>query len=665
MSSRSLTVLLLTVLTFTLADKTNYILRIPPSIVSQGEEHYIYRTDSIIILPCVASGTPKPEYEWIRNGEPLEMRNNIRMSAVDGTVTIDPATTLDEGFYQCIAFNSYGKTLTGVSHLQRAVLAGTAGNVMTTVYDVREGDSLMVRCQSVRSSPAPVMTWLLTETIVSESAIALTLNRRITIDEKGYLYFAHVTQSDHRDNYLYKCNIFNPYLDQTTGGSYSTINVQADGAGGDSRPTKLHSSPSTVVALIGQEEARLKCFFAGKPTPRIDWERAGQQLPVGRYAREQYDSELVILNVQEEDEGDYKCWSRNSLGKSEEVTIHLDVQSKPIFRPGWQPVDTNATEGEEFSFNCQAPAEPEAEITWMVNGEPVNYDDLGPGRTVSADRHTYTVSNLCKDCPAGRNDLMVVQCNASNVHGYVFASGYLNVLVKTQIFTAPTSQLITIGETERIEFKCEASTDDSTPLTITWEKDDVRIYPSMDDRMTIHDNNSLFINVKNLTMEKVTQGYAGQYQCVASNTYSEAIVLVTLNVVGAPNPDPVVAKGLGDYWWIFMIIVLLFLIFILCLCCCICCQRNKGDTYPVDEKERANGNDPERELERDGFQDYQRPEDTEPVKGSRASLTSTIKLDSDDDGSLNEYGDIDAMKFNEDGSFIAEPLIQRNGPSYY
>ena len=43
----------------------------------------------------------------------------------------------------------------------------------------------------------------------------------------------------------------------------------------------------------------------------------------------------------------------------------------------------------------------------------------------------------------------------------------------------------------------------------------------------------------------------------------------------------------------------------------------------------------------------------EPVKGSRASLNSAMKLDdSDDDASLAEYGDIDTGKFNEDGSFI-------------
>lgn len=47
--------------------------------------------------------------------------------------------------------------------------------------------------------------------------------------------------------------------------------------------------------------------------------------------------------------------------------------------------------------------------------------------------------------------------------------------------------------------------------------------------------------------------------------------------------------------------------------------------------------------------------DSEPLKGSRASLVSSTQTGSEDDNSsLNEYGDIDAGKFNEDGSFIGD-----------
>lgn len=43
----------------------------------------------------------------------------------------------------------------------------------------------------------------------------------------GDLHFAHVDMSDmQRDGFLYKCNVFNPYLDMTTTGAYSVIRVQ-------------------------------------------------------------------------------------------------------------------------------------------------------------------------------------------------------------------------------------------------------------------------------------------------------------------------------------------------------------------------------------------------------------------------------------------------------
>jgi len=47
---------------------------------------------------------------------------------------------------------------------------------------------------------------------------------------------------------------------------------------------------------------------------------------------------------------------------------------------------------------------------------------------MSSDGHELTISDVCKDCGRDRSDLQVIQCNASNVHGYDFASGYINVL---------------------------------------------------------------------------------------------------------------------------------------------------------------------------------------------------------------------------------------------
>jgi len=38
------------------------------------------------------------------------------------------------------------------------------------------------------------------------------------------------------------------------------------------------------------------------------------------------------------------------------------------------------------------------------------------------------VSNVCKDCADGSTDVQVIRCNASNVHGYASAEGFINVL---------------------------------------------------------------------------------------------------------------------------------------------------------------------------------------------------------------------------------------------
>lgn len=46
--------------------------------------------------------------------------------------------------------------------------------------------------------------------------------------------------------------------------------------------------------------------------------------------------------------------------------------------------------------------------------------------------------------------------------------------------------------------------------------------------------------------------------------------------------------------------------------------------------------------------------DQEPVKRSRTSLDASERPLDSDRGSMDEYGDIDPGRFNEDGSFIGE-----------
>ena len=70
-------------------------------------------------LPCVATGVPEPEYEWFKNGNPLIL-NSEQIKLNKGTLTISHLTSLDEGWYQCYASNTYGVSMSGMTYLQRA-----------------------------------------------------------------------------------------------------------------------------------------------------------------------------------------------------------------------------------------------------------------------------------------------------------------------------------------------------------------------------------------------------------------------------------------------------------------------------------------------------------------------------------------------------------------
>jgi hypothetical protein len=624
-------------------------VRLPPSIKEEPDAEYIYRDSEEIILPCKAFGEPMPTYEWNKNGKILDVNlPNIHRSEdpTDGTITIRPSTVLDEGYYQCVASNQHGKSLSMVAFLQKAVL-GSYISAETRPYPVTEGESLIVQCEGIASVPKATFSWALVVDQIDQNPVGLVTSRRIQIDEKGNLYFSHVTMDDAQGVKLYKCNVFNAHLDITTGGSYSDIQVTKNENLNNIAPKILYSTPGPVIALKG-ESFKIKCIFSGRPEPRVAWGKIGGVLPAGRSKQNHYETELEVTGTMYDDEGEYKCQATGQ-GTSEVTKIYVDVQARPTFTV--HPKNLNASQGETIKFECRAEAEPAVNVLWLINGEPLDQSDPGKRKEISSDGYTLTISDLCKDCPDGTSDLMVIQCNASNVHGYVFADGYLNVLMKTEITKSPETVRLEgdLEELDEVRFECEAKSDDSTPVYYTWYRDNKKL--NFDEEKDISlDGSTVVVNLRDKTLDEKAE-YDGTYKCVASNTYSQASASANLEVPGGVKP--VTGASLGDLWWLFLIIAIILLLLILLLCCCLCIQRNKGDTYPVDEKERANGNDPEKELVDSGFHDYQRPEEG-PIKGSRASLSSTIKLDSDDEGSLNEYGDIDAGKFTEDGSFIGQ-----------
>lgn len=638
----------------------NADLRVPPSIsegpeitIRGAETHQMFKIDDTVKFSCVASGVPDPEYEWYRDGSLMDLNTHVNIDLDPeqpgtGSIVIKPAYGLDEGYYQCRVENEHGIAMSQVVFLQRARLdPSTSGNAKE--YPVTEGQPLKLPCNTGISIPIPKYSWSTAETTDATGQTDIVFNKRVNIDEEGNLYFSYVVPEDAKSGFVYKCNVFNNILDIQSGGSYAKIQVFNNPAAPNLLPENMYHTPSDVIAIKGKEQ-RLKCLFQGKPEVTISW---GRDTSVGLppYHKVQSSTtELVIYPVALDDEAVYTCTGNNQLGSTRQ-NINMKVEAEPEFEKVTdKPRDTNFTQGETAEIRCWAFAIPDANVQWFINGQ--RFEDVSPGSRykVSDDGKTLTIKDVCKDCDDGKSDIQNIQCNASNVHGYAYDGGYVNILLPTVIAEGPVNTEMEYGEGTNITLDCSATSDDSTPISYRWrvkQRDVVRDVDYKDDVIWMREDNSLIIQAKD---EDTAKDYVGTYYCVATNGYSTVNASAIVSLEG--YVAPVVQSGFA-LWWIFIIIAVILLLLILLLCCCLCCQRNRGDAYPVDEKERKQGLDPEKELADSGFQDYQRPED-EPMKGSRASLTSTIKLDSDDEGSLAEYGDLDTGKFNEDGSFIGQ-----------
>ena len=108
------------------------------------------------------------------------------MYVLPGTVRFTQLTALDEGFYQCLASNSYGLAMSNVTFLQRAVLDSYGGSaVIEEVEGLTEGQSFTLQYKPTKSIPSPLFSWSVADDIVGKSQQSVVLDNRVQMDDDG------------------------------------------------------------------------------------------------------------------------------------------------------------------------------------------------------------------------------------------------------------------------------------------------------------------------------------------------------------------------------------------------------------------------------------------------------------------------------------------------
>uniref|UniRef100_K1Q231 Peroxidasin-like protein n=1 Tax=Magallana gigas TaxID=29159 RepID=K1Q231_MAGGI len=282
----------------------------------------------------------------------------------------------------------------------------------------KQGESVQLPCKA-DGDPRPTYRW-------KKNGIHLNFGNTVVhfvqLLNEGTLV---INASEAKDEGIYQCIADNDY-----GTSVSTkINLRMG-----KLDDFMAAFPVTHTPRLG-ESVILNCIPpTSYPPAAVQWVLAtpeGHVEPVIYDNRilTDLDGRLYITNVQERDrQGDkaYVCMATNYF-------MRRNTYDKANFiipsgtKPDWEedPKDVETSAGTSATFICKANGFPEPNIAWFINGiklEESTVPIIQSGRFVKPDAYNITFVQL------NNHDNLVVQCNASNVYGYVFADVYLSVL---------------------------------------------------------------------------------------------------------------------------------------------------------------------------------------------------------------------------------------------
>ncbi|XP_058175853.1 protein sidekick [Anopheles ziemanni] len=283
----------------------------------------------------------------------------------------------------------------------------------------------------------------------------------------------------------------------------------------------VQEPPTFVTPLrtetLGEYGSRvvLACDVIGEPLPRITWFRnaAPIEQAAGKYAV-QDDNSLEIYKLGMDDTAMFQCLASNEAGEKSAYTWLKVKTSTPIMEvpPGNQTV----LDGKDATINCRAIAAPIPNITWIYNETlPIESST----RVQILDTGDLLLSNVRE------TDSGLYTCIRENEAGRIVASGFLTVLVRTQIIRPPDDMTVLLGHSASLE--CGVSSDPSVPYNIDWYREPNRLPIKNSQRIGVKGDGTLEIT-------EVRPSDVGQYSCIVTSPGGNETRSARLSVIELP-----------------------------------------------------------------------------------------------------------------------------------
>uniref|UniRef100_A0A3B5LKZ5 Hemicentin 1 n=1 Tax=Xiphophorus couchianus TaxID=32473 RepID=A0A3B5LKZ5_9TELE len=442
----------------------------PPSILGSSEDLTAVLHSSVSI-ECVATGSPRPQLNWLRNGLPLPVSSNIRLLSAGQVLRINRIQVSDGGSYTCVASNR-----AGVDNRQYNLQVhppGLEGAGTTEDMTVIRGNLASLLCIA-DGSPTPTISWL-------RDGETLTADHRISL--LSFNTTLQFSQTQVNDTGRYSC-----VANNNAGQASRNFNLKV-------LPPRIRSSDQPVeVSVVVNNVLELLCEATGIPTPTLTWLKDERPLPQTENLHLLRGGEILhVTAAQLEDTGRYSCLANSPAGDDDKDFL-VRVHVPPNISGESTTQHLSVLQKGQVTLECKSDAVPPPTLTWLKDGTLLQKSPRL--RILSSGR--YLQINM-----AALSDRAQYTCVASNIAGKTTRLFNLTVNPPT---IKDGSQMVVAHINKPATLECVVS--GVPPPRVTWRKNGAII--AENNPYTFAEDGSL-----DIPSAQVTD--TGRYLCMATN----------------------------------------------------------------------------------------------------------------------------------------------------
>ena len=481
-------------------------------------------------LECLASGIPKPNVSWFRNGVPFKLdealpatnsRSNeeettkspfedykatgilgLRWAVKDDgqVLEVESASVSDAARYGCVATNDAG-TAERLFELDVFVPPHIKLENVDPEPKVVKGRVALLNCPAV-GIPAPVITWFKNDEPIKPEG------RHQILSGGRQLEMSTAVESD--------AGIYTCIAQNEAGVDKISLNLRIFVAP-NIQDDNLVDRPRIVV----NRTVILECPADGVPPPEIKWMRQGVPLVVDKHMKLTPDGQqLEISRVREDDSARFTCIATNEAGQ---ITRNYDLEvllppTLEILEPddGYKVIENRS-----LTLICRASGTPTPLLLWFHDRQPL--DEMGEENYEIAMNATRLTIKRVRVKDGG-----TFTCQATNVAGQEEYDFEVEVLVPPVIHSSETELKVNVNRSATIHCPVTGKPEPN----ILWYKDGVPL--SLKNGVV-----RLADNGRKILLSSVQVPDGGSYRCVAKNeagfTEKEYHLTVLVPPFFAPN----------------------------------------------------------------------------------------------------------------------------------